>query len=570
MPSVVPVDSAIAMRRPSRTGRQNPRPNPGRRQPNYPDPSIGIAPIDENRLHPLGLPGINLLEPNFQLVDPWQWFTSPIHGNYKSVTSVDVSVSPDGCIVCISVRGTLGWLEAANLGDGFGFCWIRPECRRPPQEPLTPDELLPGDLSPVPIPPIDIPLEPGDEVSIEYTFKSGKHEITNVCNGQKIIRPLFTPPPGEISYFVSEYTNLVIHAPPAYISPTKNRYYCPGDPAAKTGIPLTSWGYFLKIGQNILQPGFIGFNTSLGANLDPGLYLNWWIWDYRIKVNGQDVTNPPGKEPPPPPLPEDDEMSCCANQRDNTELLRKIYQKVGGFQMPVSLPESFNRSNSNTVFVDSVPEMIRWAALAIADLIGEFPKKIRIDDSDLTEPGNQPIEIELPNLAEAIADMYGADIKSLANSEVVIRSLMRIATEVCASKVAALQSQAYARANAEALGYRFQVKETPVDFAIDIDNEVDTIDELLRNSTKAIQIYTQDEDNSLWEYLQKMMYLLLLQREKSAYRGTTEILDETDCNPQEGREVVDILDSLIEKINQDGFYNINPSVRRPFVEKIDE
>lgn len=202
-------------------------------------------------------------------------------------------------------------------------------------------------------------------------------------------------------------------------------------------------------------------------------------------------------------------MACCPSQKDNQEildLLKRISRRLGTGDYPVKTPRWLVSNQGNaTETHESLTQFNVWFMRQIDALIGEFPIRVQIEDSDPTEAGNQTKTVSLPNLAEAVAEIYGLTAKTSIDSDVHTSFLMRLAAEVMAAKTAALVAQDYASANASFLGYQGNEVERPVNFAFD-PTALDSIETILRSSSQKIVGWKNEDKENVAAYLQKLMF----------------------------------------------------------------
>lgn len=182
------------------------------------------------------------------------------------------------------------------------------------------------------------------------------------------------------------------------------------------------------------------------------------------------------------------------------------FHRSGFYQYPATLPKTLLAySDGETLAIHNTVDFVGWIVQQMDALIGKFPIEITIQDSDPTQEGNQEKKVELPNLSEAIAELYGLAITGSTNSDVAINMLMRLAAEVIGTKNAALVTQDYVKANASYLGYNGNPKKREVDYSFDPE-ELDTLDKFLKESKGYIVGWEEDDKNSVAEYMKKLMF----------------------------------------------------------------
>ena len=109
------------------------------------------------------------------------------------------------------------------------------------------------------------------------------------------------------------------------------------------------------------------------------------------------------------------------------EVANKI---IGIEEYPASLPASLiskdegwlgNLIPNADVSIPNLTKLIGWQIERFDEVVGQFEIPIEIKDSDPTTPGDQPVGIKLPNIAEAIAEMFmllfqcSIDLQTLVN-----------------------------------------------------------------------------------------------------------------------------------------------------------
>lgn len=275
-----------------------------------------------------------------------------------------------------------------------------------------------------------------------------------------------------------------------------------------------------------------------------------------------DMPRPPKKLPPPPFPPFNDripkkrrggqDMCCndCADSKDNTEkLLREIKEikkalgtgklekaldaavgigdssvtaivnliakRLGTGAYPIEVPQSLLQGLGDEIQkMESNAEFLHWLTYQIDSLVGQFPVDIDIVDIDPLKEGDQKKKIQIPNIAEAIAEMYGLTLKSSVNQEVELNMLLRLAAETIATKNAAVVTQDYARANAIFLGYKANPKPRELQYNFDFtggsldprSKEPIVLEKLLKTVTGYVQGWEIADKETVVGFLQKLMF----------------------------------------------------------------
>ncbi len=307
---------------------------------------------------------------------------------------------------------------------------------------------------------------------------------------------------------------------------------------------------------------------------DPTFMYDWgdWFWsiDFALlPIKGGDpvAVQPPTIKPPPPPPPLDDENRdrernrtrkrgddmCCNDCRDSSEksdkllreikeikriigtgkletaldaavgigdgsltaLLNLVSKRIGTSRYPIEVPASLLTGVGDEVLqVQSLTDFQYWFVNQIDALVGEFPIEIEVKDIDPLKEGDQKKSISLPNIAEAIAEIYGLSIKNSVNQEVEINMLLRLAAEIIATKNGVVVAQDYARANAGFLGYKgnYKARELVYNFdfgSVNLDpknNQPIILEKLLKTTKGFVQGWELEDKETVVGFLQKLMF----------------------------------------------------------------
>jgi len=191
-----------------------------------------------------------------------------------------------------------------------------------------------------------------------------------------------------------------------------------------------------------------------------------------------------------------------------------IAGRLGTGRYPIEVPESLLTGvGDKTQDVESQTDYLYWLTHQIDALIGEFPIKIKIKDIDPLKEGDQEQEIVIPNIAEAIAEMYGITMKSGINQEVELNMLLRLAAEVIATKNGVAITQDYARANADFLGYKGNKVSRELTYNFDLarpdllSGETPiVIESLLKTVTGSVEGWKNDDKQTLMDYVKRLMF----------------------------------------------------------------
>ncbi len=123
-------------------------------------------------------------------------------------------------------------------------------------------------------------------------------------------------------------------------------------------------------------------------------------------------------------------------------LIERTAKVIGIDDYPVKLPKSLitksegfpgNLIPDGEVEAPSLTRFLSWYVERFDEIMGQWEIPIEIKDSDPSTPGDQPKGVKLPNMAEAIAEMFTLNFQSYINTEtilnIVVRNLIETGTD---------------------------------------------------------------------------------------------------------------------------------------------
>jgi hypothetical protein len=494
---------------------------------------------------------------------------SPYCGEIPFELGKPFGVTPElktnGCETCLYVYPVILWLKATPQV----ICYRDPNCDRP-KPTLNKDELTKRAPKP-----FDENVRAGKYKSEECALREN---ITNYWynrQNEAAMEALSSPFSGgdeyefrnlEVKYLftinvtagigeIVDSVSLELHlgTPIPVYETNQYIYHYVGD--------LQQRIFFRKSGERRLIGGS-GVWQEVGTSVD---LKNW------KPIPCPDMPRPPKVKPPPPipnfwpyPFFNDRErqdrkkkrgkggMCCndCADSKENTEKLLKelkqikkilgngklekalnaavgigdgdlttivnlVAKRLGTSAYPIEVPQSLLQGVGDKVQkIDSNAEFLHWLTYQIDGLVGQFPINIEVKDIDPLKEGDQKKTIQLPNISEAIAEMYGLTIKSSVNQEVELNMLLRLAAETIATKNAAIVAQDYSRANATFLGYKANYKPRELQYNFDFtgasldprSKEPIVLEKLLKTVTGYVQGWEIADKETVVGFLQKLMF----------------------------------------------------------------
>ncbi|WP_103666414.1 hypothetical protein [Pseudanabaena sp. BC1403] len=198
-----------------------------------------------------------------------------------------------------------------------------------------------------------------------------------------------------------------------------------------------------------------------------------------------------------------------------TAIVNLIAKRLGTSAYPIEVPQSLLQGlGDGTQKMESNAEFLHWLTYQIDSLVGQFPVDIDVKDIDPLKEGEQKKTIQIPNIAEAIAEMYALTLKSSVNQEVELNMLLRLAAEIIATKNASVVAQDYARANATFLGYKANYKPRELQYNFDFtgasldprSKEPIVLEKLLKTVTGYVQGWEIADKETVVGFLQKLMF----------------------------------------------------------------
>ncbi|AFY39902.1 hypothetical protein Lepto7376_3726 [[Leptolyngbya] sp. PCC 7376] len=270
----------------------------------------------------------------------------------------------------------------------------------------------------------------------------------------------------------------------------------------------------------------------------------------------------------------DNETDTDISNLSTRQLLEKMADAIGINEFPGEVPKTLLNSGDNPerAGIEKIPNLVQfilWIVKQMDALIGEFPFKIKIKDADLVAEGNQELEVEVQNIAEALADIYGYGQSSLIVQNAQTNIMLRLAAETVSLKTATLINQDLAIANQEFMGYRTKRKKRDAQSAFNIakvnPNNVKSLSQILRSESYKYQGFEFDDSAILLEYLPRFMYAAsiiksaFLRTDESDIDNIRDLADETLADADNG------WNNFVNEVNNpDSFFNLNEP-DRPFI-----
>ncbi|NES18334.1 MAG: hypothetical protein F6K41_05240 [Symploca sp. SIO3E6] len=198
----------------------------------------------------------------------------------------------------------------------------------------------------------------------------------------------------------------------------------------------------------VLKEGIETINSRLGSDSFPIVFGGQAVGDIALYLQemGAFLTSDSTAFPVSVTIG-DGEQSQNLTFNDLQQLIEyfgsKIYQneKILGFdEYPAVLPTSLleaSEDDDQTMEVANLPQLFEWLIRQFDALTGQYPVRIKIEDTDLTEEGNQEAETVLSNQSEALAEIYGQLMNVSINTELANKAFVKILIESGEAKLTA-------------------------------------------------------------------------------------------------------------------------------------
>ncbi|WP_155823746.1 hypothetical protein [Gloeocapsa sp. PCC 7428] len=161
--------------------------------------------------------------------------------------------------------------------------------------------------------------------------------------------------------------------------------------------------------------------------------------NFTVLVKCGQYSNSNRNNPAPPLQEEPCCMKCCPPHDDSLvklliKKIDKLSEIVGVDDYPVKLPKSLitktegfpgNLIPDGEDEIASLTRLQTWYFERFDEIMGQWEIPIEIKDSDPSTPGDQPKGVKLPNMAEAIAEIFTLNFQSYINTETILNIAVR-------------------------------------------------------------------------------------------------------------------------------------------------
>jgi len=185
---------------------------------------------------------------------------------------------------------------------------------------------------------------------------------------------------------------------------------------------------------------------------------------------------------------------------ETKNLIERAAKTIGVDDYPVKLPKSLitksegfpgNLISDGEVEAPSLTQFLAWYVERFDEIMGQWEIPIEIKDSDPSTPGDQPKGIKLPNMAEAIAEMFTLSYQSYLNSELMLNLSTRHLIETGQDKRQNFITYKLLLSLTDYIGYKY--KEVKADMPLMFTPEKVSFDELLKETKVKVAVPEFDE-----------------------------------------------------------------------------
>lgn len=200
------------------------------------------------------------------------------------------------------------------------------------------------------------------------------------------------------------------------------------------------------------------------------------------------------------------------------------YKRAGYEQLPAELPKRLIYPNAKgEEKIDSLVELLGYQVKQLDRAVGYLPQKIRIADTNPGKPGNQPIEVEIHSITDALKEILQYLIDTEGDVDVTNNMLVRTLYELGFIHQGVVQADAMLDAICDHLDFKQRWKKVKVPFAFDpyagtkgfnkkegnagadaqTEEEIEKLlPQMLQNTDVDIRVLVNDEKKSLNDLLQ--------------------------------------------------------------------
>lgn len=189
------------------------------------------------------------------------------------------------------------------------------------------------------------------------------------------------------------------------------------------------------------------------------------------------------------------------------------YFRSGLQEYPFNVVEDVTKKvNEDTIKkINYQSQFEEWRFKQLDALFGQFPIKIKIEDNDLIKTGDEPLEIELPNLAETLAELTGKTLFNEAMLNLLVNINFRLLNEQGSTKLQGFSTNKMVEEIVDYLGFENQKAKETIRFlynpSYDIqEEEQPNFEEMLKETEIEVDIEECTEKQSFEQKLDQLLF----------------------------------------------------------------
>ena len=205
---------------------------------------------------------------------------------------------------------------------------------------------------------------------------------------------------------------------------------------------------------------------------------------------------------------DDDGNSVTFNFTDlmqaNLHSLAIVHGRLGLSDYPVTVPADLTATKEvdKTVDLPSLTRFQSWTVRQLDAILGNYPIKIKIKDSDLLKTGDQELDMVFPNMSEALAEILGLSLNNNIAMDAMIHAVLRNLHETGSNKLISTKTYHLLAACQEYLGFKSKQVTTKVPFTYNplagsSRDEPDTFQNAMKPTEMEIAIEENDDKTAI-------------------------------------------------------------------------
>lgn len=189
------------------------------------------------------------------------------------------------------------------------------------------------------------------------------------------------------------------------------------------------------------------------------------------------------------------------------------YFRAGYQEYPFNVVEDVTKKVDEDTLkkINYQSQFDEWRFKQLDALFGQFPIKIKIEDNDLIKTGDEPLEIELPNLAETLAELTGKTLFNEAMLNLLVNINFRLLNEQGSTKLQGFSTNKMVEEIVDYLGFENQKIKEKIRFlynpSYDIrEGEQPSFEEILKETEIDVDVEECTEKQSFEQKLDQLLF----------------------------------------------------------------